>query len=706
MNPKDFGYSLKDIPIPQKTPYTKALVEKTESFLKRLRWKAHFFLQNTDDMDTIEKTNPIDSMFKSDTTPPQVAELIPFENDMYDLIRNIKYQNQVNEFQTKLQKDVEDIKASNELLIPADKTTNLYNVTVEQYNKLLDDNITKTYRKSEVDAKRKIDIETKAAAISLQIENKMECYAEQPAFLTFKDHKDNFATKLPCRLINPAKNEIGVVSKHLIEVLNRSILDTHKLNQWRNSSSVIEWFKNITNKGKCRFVKFDIAEFYPSISEELLKNSINFARTVTDVPYSTVNIINLARKSLLFDNEKTTWVKKGENPTFDVTMGCYDGAEVCELVGLYMLNKLRNIITNENIGLYRDDGLAVVENANGPKMDKIRKSIIKIFQEENLSITIETNLLATDFLDVSFDLRSGKYFPYRKPNSKPLYVNAQSNHPPVILRQLPKMINQRLTNLSCDQHEFEKCKDTYQTSLKDSGYRITLKYEPNTTPQNRNRTRKIIWYNPPFNMDVRTNIGNRFLNLVKKHFKKPNPLRKIFNTNTIKLSYSCTPNIKKIITKHNNHLLNKKPNQELNRTCNCRSKPDCPLDGKCLTSCIVYKAVIQTQNETLTYFGASEGEFKTRYNNHKKSFKNVRYKTETELSKKIWALKDNSMEYNLSWSIEARAFPYSCGARRCDLCITEKACIIRANANGLLNKRTELLSKCRHRNKYLIGKSK
>lgn len=706
MNPKDFGYSLKNIPIPEKIYYTKALMEKTESFLKRMRWKAHFFLSKHDDMSNTDEKNPINSMFKSDTVPPQIAELIPFESDMYDLIRNIKYRNQSNDFQSKLQRDVKDIKASTEMLIPADKTTNLYNVTVEQYQKLLENNITKTYCKSEGDEKRKIDVETKAVAISLQVENKLECYAEQPAFLTFKDHKDSFATKLPCRLINPAKNEIGVVSKHFIENINKSILAAHNLNQWRNSSSVIDWFKSIEEKGKCRFVTFDIVEFYPSISEELLENALNFARTVTDIPDSTLNIIYLARKSLVFDNSKTTWVKKGRNSTFDVTMGSFDGAEVCELVGLYMLNKLNKVISNKNIGLYRDDGLAIIEKANGPKMDKIRKDITKIFREENLSITIETNLLATNFLDVSFDLRNNKYFPYRKPSSKPLYVNALSNHPPVILKEIPSMINNRLSNLSCNQHEFDKCKDTYQTSLEDSGYNTTLKYDANPISKNRNRARKIIWYNPPYNMDVRTNIGNLFLKLIRKHFIKSNPLSKIFNTNTIKLSYSCTPNMRSIITKHNKQLLSKKEPHEPIRTCNCRCKPNCPLDGECLTSCIVYKAVITTENETLTYLGASEGEFKSRYNNHTKSFRNNKYKNETELSKKIWILKENYIDYNLSWSIEARAFPYSCGTRRCDLCITEKVCILRANTNGLLNKRTELLSKCRHRNKYLVGKLK
>ena len=73
--------------------------------------------------------------------------------------------------------------------------------------------------------------------------------------------------------------------------------------------------------------------------------------------------------------------------------------------------------------LYCDDGLAIVNNATGPKMDRLRKDIITLFKNEGLSITIETNLLVTDFLDVTFDLRQGIYYPYRKPNNNPLYIN-------------------------------------------------------------------------------------------------------------------------------------------------------------------------------------------------------------------------------------------------------------------------------------------
>ena len=67
-------------------------------------------------------------------------------------------------------------------------------------------------------------------------------------------------------------------------------------------------------------------------------------------------------------------------------LGAYDGAEVCEMVGLYLLKKIKDIIPQAFVGLYRDDGLAVVQNANGPNLDRIRKKLHKCFKEENLKI--------------------------------------------------------------------------------------------------------------------------------------------------------------------------------------------------------------------------------------------------------------------------------------------------------------------------------
>ena len=89
-------------------------------------------------------------------------------------------------------------------------------------------------------------------------------------------------------------------------------------------------------------------------------------------------------------------------------MGFYDRAEICELVGLYLLNQLCNVIEKSGIGLYRYYRHSVINNANGPKLDRIRKDITALIKEESLSVTIETNLLEIDFLDVAFNLATGK----------------------------------------------------------------------------------------------------------------------------------------------------------------------------------------------------------------------------------------------------------------------------------------------------------
>ena len=100
----------------------------------------------------------------------------------------------------------------------------------------------------------------------------MERYAERPAFISLKDHKENFKHNTKCRLINLFKSEMGIVSKTFLEEINNKLNSYVCYNQWRSTSTVIEWFRAIENKKTCKFVKFDIAEFYPSTSAELLKN--------------------------------------------------------------------------------------------------------------------------------------------------------------------------------------------------------------------------------------------------------------------------------------------------------------------------------------------------------------------------------------------------------------------------------------------------
>ena len=113
--------------------------------------------------------------------------------------------------------------------------------------------------------------------------------------------------------------------------------------------------------------------------------------------------------------------------------GSFDEAEVCELVGLFMLRKLSNLLIDGSPGCYRDDGLVAMHKRSGPQLDKTRKDITKCYQEEGLQITIEIKLKIVDFLDVTFNLSTEKYYPFRKPNDTPLYIHKESNHPPNII---------------------------------------------------------------------------------------------------------------------------------------------------------------------------------------------------------------------------------------------------------------------------------
>ena len=315
-------------------------------------------------------------------------------------------------------------------------------------------------------------------------------------------------------------------------------------------------------------------------------------------------------------------------------MGSFDGAKICELVGLFLLNNLTQLVGSNNIGLYRDDGLAILENASGPSSKRIKKRIIKLFQHHGLKIIAEINLVQTNFLDVTFDLRSGRYWPFRKPNDQPLYIHRLSNHPPVINKQLPLMLAARLSQLSCDSKEFSNAVSEYEEAMHPSGHTGKLEYADNLDTKKKKRKRNITWFNPPFSEHVKTNIGKEFLRLLAKHFPLHHRLHKICNKFNVKVSYSCMPNMAAIISRHNKIVLsNKTTANSTTPPCNCRNKVSCPLEGKCRESSIVYKACLISGNAANNYYGCCETEFTACFNNHNQSFKYRRKSNATELSK-------------------------------------------------------------------------
>ena len=144
---------------------------------------------------------------------------------------------------------------------------------------------------------------------------------------------------------------------------------------------------------------------------------------------------------------------------------------------------------------------------------------------------------------VTLNLTTGKYQPYNKSDNNPLYINILSNHPPNIIKNLPGNISKRINNLSADETTFNKSKDWHNNALAESGFKhkITFQKQQNTSTvanNTKNRKRNIIWFNPPFSLNVSTNIGKTFFSVLDQHFPKMHQLHKLFNQNNVKVSYS------------------------------------------------------------------------------------------------------------------------------------------------------------------------
>ena len=200
---------------------------------------------------------------------------------------------------------------------------------------------------------------------------------------------------------------------------------------------------------------------------------------------------------------------------------------------------------------------------------------------------------------------------------------------------------------------------------------------------------------------MKTDIGRKFFNILEKNFPKDHVLYKILNKNTVKLSYSCMPNMGRILKNHNKAVIADTENPDEVQHCNCRDKSACPLEGNCLAKSNVYGADVETGGgDVYPYIGISDGIFKSRWSDHMTSFKDIKYRNKTELSKLIWDLKDKNIQYKIKWKIIAKSNSYRAGSKNCNLCLTEKLLILKNPK--CINKRTEMLSKCRHRRKFLI----
>ena len=660
-----------------------------------MRWKASFFLSNT------TQNKEENYGFKTNAHPPFIKQLESFESDLIGLIEKITFRDTNNLLLSKMKSDLELINQSSKIITKADKSANLYKLSPRKYKSLLHSEVTKIYRKTTPDNALKINTEARNIAFKLGLASRIETFTTREAFITLKDHKSDFLNNPTCRLINPTRSLMGQISKRILQDICEILRIATNVNQWRSTSDCLKWFKGINIHHKNAFIKYDIKNFYPSINKKTLLKAIDLAKKFTSVSAEKIEIILHARKSMLKHNGEL-WIKQ-DNEAFDVSMGSYDGAEVCELVGIFILYELKTLVDISCNGLYRDDGLILLERGTPRTADMLRKKIIKLFKQNDFEIEIETNLKVVNYLDVTLNLNNGVVAPFIKENQTPKYISVDSNHPKQIFKNIPKGIATRLSNNSSNKDIFDQNLQPYQQALNNAGYNTNVKYLP---PQNnkKNRTRKITWFNPPFNINVKNNVGQFFINLINTHFGPNSPLHTIFNRANLKISYSTVPNFANYVNKHNNALLYR-GERNVDPTCNCTaaSKP-CPLNGKCLAKNIIYKATVQFQGfDKKFYIGATAPPFKLRYGNHIKSFKHKAYGNDTALSKYIWQMRDSvGLEPKLKWEIIKRAPTYKPGAKSCKLCMEEKLSILMNRGKNSLNKRTEILNKCSHKNSCLL----
>ena len=143
-------------------------------------------------------------------------------------------------------------------------------------------------------------------------------------------------------------------------------------------------------------------------------------------------------------------------------------------------------------------------------------------------------------------------------------------------------------------------------ALEDAGYTGKIAYDPVPTTgvqPKRKRRRRIIWFNPPYSKSVSTNIGKEFFKLLGLHFPKQHPFHRLFNDNTVKLSYSCMPNMDSIVKAYNMKIFRKEEEADAKeeRGCNCRNKTSCPVGNTCLKTNVVYKATVHHESKISNY---------------------------------------------------------------------------------------------------------
>ena len=242
-------YSMKNIPIPTESQYMKKLIAQMEKVVKNMRWKALFYLKEDENykeiVEKIECHGKEEKYgFKSVRKPYAIKEMEDFEKELYGMAKNVEFIKDIklDEFQKEMREDLSEMSKLNKVIVAADKSRNFYTCDIPEYKNLINQNITKEYKKSTQEAVNDNDIKSGEIAVKLKLDDRMQKHSNKECFVTLKDLKEDFISRPECRLISPAKNELGRVVKIKLEEINREIRYTTGVNQWQSTQKVIDQF--------------------------------------------------------------------------------------------------------------------------------------------------------------------------------------------------------------------------------------------------------------------------------------------------------------------------------------------------------------------------------------------------------------------------------------------------------------------------------
>ena len=160
-----------------------------------------------------------------------------------------------NNIQQKMYEDMRRFKVSETILVKSDKSGNLYYIEKGKYEQMMFKEVVKHYKKAPPDLEKELNSEAKMLAHRLGIVDRVEKYNTKNCFIMIKDHKSDFKTNPECRFINPAKTQIGRVSKIIVQDICASLRLALNINQWRSTKDCFKWFEGYDKNDNCSFIK-------------------------------------------------------------------------------------------------------------------------------------------------------------------------------------------------------------------------------------------------------------------------------------------------------------------------------------------------------------------------------------------------------------------------------------------------------------------